>query len=204
MLSASSSMRVIASSRAWYMACVSVSSSMLWFMRRLLPADMVDAGADDQAERVEPGFLDQQKLVHRQVAGKQPFLVRAGPHGGEAVAGMDGQALLRAGGVGVWHDDSLLTDCIVGGGAPDVVVPEMDGTKFLAICSSPLRSSWRANLPPSEIHKNAEDASVEPSDPTVRPRIRRMPKSSRAWWVKFRFHDRSRTRPGLLSTLSKP
>ena len=31
--------------------------------RRLLPADMVDAGADDQAERVIAGFFDEQELV---------------------------------------------------------------------------------------------------------------------------------------------
>src|SRR6185437_3793192 len=39
---------------------------------RLLPADVVDRAAQHEPERLEPRLLDQQELVHRQVAGEEP------------------------------------------------------------------------------------------------------------------------------------
>ena len=74
----------------------------------LLPADVIDTGPDDQAERVEAGFFDQQELVDGQVTGEQALLVRAGLHGSEAASGVGGKALLGAGRVGIGHDGILL------------------------------------------------------------------------------------------------
>ena len=69
--SASSSMRVIASSRAWYIACESTVHLLVLAPRRLLEADVVDRAADHQPERLEAGLLDEQELVDREVAGEQ-------------------------------------------------------------------------------------------------------------------------------------
>ena len=69
--SASSSMRVIASSRAVYIASESTSISSLCFQRGLLEADVEDRGADDQPERVEARLLDEQELGDGQVGGEQ-------------------------------------------------------------------------------------------------------------------------------------
>src|ERR1700747_2781566 len=70
--SASASIRLMASSRAWYMAWDSTSSSWL---RPHPPPDVVDRAAQDQAQRPEADLPDEQELVHRQVGGED----RAGP-----------------------------------------------------------------------------------------------------------------------------
>ena len=64
-------MRVIASSRAWYIACERTSISWFWFHCAALVADVVDRAADHEPERVEARLLDEQELVHGQVAGEE-------------------------------------------------------------------------------------------------------------------------------------
>ena len=82
--SASASIRVMASSRAWYMAWESTSSS--WFLpqRPTCSPDVVDRAAQHQAERAEPGLADEQELVHRQVRGED---ARPGGPGGARPGG---------------------------------------------------------------------------------------------------------------------
>ena len=70
--SASSSIRVIASSRAWYIAWQRTFISWFGVPRTALVADVVDRAADHEPERVEAGRLDEQELVHAQVAREEP------------------------------------------------------------------------------------------------------------------------------------
>ncbi len=57
---------------------------------RLLVADVVDRAADDEAERVEAGLLDEQELVHREIGGEEAAL-----HLGEALPAVLGHSFGR-------------------------------------------------------------------------------------------------------------
>ena len=64
----------MASSRAVYMASVSLVELLALAPLPGLQADVVDRRAHDEAERVEPGFLDEQELVDREVGGEEAVL----------------------------------------------------------------------------------------------------------------------------------
>src|SRR4051794_9576718 len=66
--------------------------------RGLLVADVVDRRADDQAQRVEAGVLDEQELVDRQVGGEEAALVLL-----QARPSDVGDALQGGGVVGLAH-----------------------------------------------------------------------------------------------------
>src|SRR3954447_14878462 len=95
--SASSSMRVIASSRASHRLREHVHLDRL-LPRGLLVADVVDRAADDEPERVEARLLDEEELVHRQVAREEPAAQLL-----DALAAMLGDPFHRARVVAAWR-----------------------------------------------------------------------------------------------------
>ena len=100
--SASSSIRVIASSRAWYMAWRQDLQLHVLVQFAELEADVVDRAAHHQAERLEAGLLDQQELVDGEVAGEERAAVH-GRHPAEAVDTLLGDSLRVGGGRRLGH-----------------------------------------------------------------------------------------------------